>query len=76
MSLIRRARWRLLVQESANIEVTLGWCVVTSRTQDTLETSAIKGLAHDGPHPETERASYDALGRIADRGPLGDEGLV
>ena len=41
-----------------------------------LETAAIQGLAHGGPHPETERESYDALGRTADSGPLGDGGLV
>jgi acetoin utilization deacetylase AcuC-like enzyme len=42
----------------------------------TLETSAIQGLAHGGAHPETERASYDALGRTIDSRPLGEEGLV
>jgi acetoin utilization deacetylase AcuC-like enzyme len=47
-----------------------------SNAGHTLETAAIRDLAHGGPHPETERASYDALGRTTDTGRLGDEGLV
>jgi hypothetical protein len=30
-------------------------CCNVSNTEHTLETSAIKGLAHGGPHPETAR---------------------
>jgi acetoin utilization deacetylase AcuC-like enzyme len=46
-----------------------------SNAAHTLEKAAIQGLAHGGPHPETERTRYDALGRTTDCGPLGDEGL-
>jgi acetoin utilization deacetylase AcuC-like enzyme len=42
-----------------------------SNAGHTLETAAIQDLAHGGPHPETERASYDALGRTTNGGPLG-----
>jgi hypothetical protein len=41
------------------------------RRDRSLGTSAIQGLAHGGPHPEAERARYDAFGRTTDCGPLG-----
>jgi hypothetical protein len=47
-----------------------------SNAGHTLETSAIQGLAHGGPHPETEGARYDALGRRTDSEPVEDKGLT
>jgi acetoin utilization deacetylase AcuC-like enzyme len=47
-----------------------------SNAAHTLENAAIQGLAHGGPHPETERARYDALGRRTDSEPVEDKGLT